>query len=555
MLHHLSIRDFVIVAELDLEFESGFTVFSGETGAGKSILLDALALVLGARAEASMVRHGQTRAEISASFTMPEALRAWFIEQELLTTDTAGESETLILRRTIDVQGRSRAFINGSLSTLGQLREIGEQLVDIHGQHAHQQLMRADAQRTLFDLYAGIAPLAAEVKQAWSSWRAANATLHAAQDQEHSLQLEREQLAWKLNELETLAAQPGEWEELGTEHQRAAHAADLIDNTQQALRALSEEDDALLTRLSTVLAAVRKSAAIDSGLTDTLSELEAAQIQLQEATHSLNHYVQRLELDPARLAQIEARLADFHTLARKFRLAPEALHTEVNNCQAQLDALDATLDVPALQKIEAKAQQNYQALAQRLSQQRNNATPALGQAVTAHMQSLAMAGGSFEVALIALPEGSAHGLEQIEFQVAGHPGVPVRPLTKIASGGELARIGLALAVVASAASLTPSLIFDEVDSGIGGAAAEAVGRLLRQLGEHRQVLCVTHLPQVAARGMQHLGITKQTSAAGQPISIVTQLNAEQRIEEIARMLGGAQITATTRQHAKELLAG
>ncbi len=555
MLHHLSIRDFVIVAALELEFEAGFTVFSGETGAGKSILLDALALVLGARAEASMVRHGQTRAEISASFTVPESLRAWLSEQALLSENETAENDILILRRTIDVQGRSRAFINGSLSTLTQLREVGEQLVDIHGQHAHQQLMRADAQRTLFDLYAGTASLADEVGQAWRAWRTASTALLTAQNQEHTLQLEREQLAWKLSELETLAAQPGEWEEIGVEHQRASHAANLIESTQQALLELSEADDALLTRFNAILASVRKSADIDSGLTDTLSALEAAEIQLQEAVHSLSHYAQRLDLDPERLAQIEARLADFYAIARKFRLPPEALHTEAINFRTQLTALEATLDLQALQTAETEAQKDYQVLAQRLSQQRKKATRKLGDAVTKQMQSLAMAGGSFEVALIALSEGGAHGLEQIEFQVAAHPGVPVRPLTKVASGGELARIGLALAVVASAASLTPTLIFDEVDSGIGGAAAEAVGRLLQQLGAGRQVLCVTHLPQVAARGMQHLCIAKQTSAAGQPLSTVTPLNTEQRIEEIARMLGGAQITATTRQHAKELLAG
>ncbi|MCO7339408.1 DNA repair protein RecN [Burkholderia multivorans] len=548
MLRHLSIRDFVIVAALDLEFDAGFTVFSGETGAGKSILIDALALALGERADASVVRTGCSRADITAEFTPHDRVARWLDEHAFDAEDT------VMLRRVIDANGRSRAFINGTSATLAQLRELGEMLVDIHGQHAHQLLMRPDAQRELFDTHAGLVAEAANVARAWRVWRDATQAIDAAKAHERELQLEREKLAWQLAELDKLAPQPSEWEEVSAEHKRLSHSANLIEGVRGALDALSESDDAMLTQLGAIVSKLRSLADYDAALGDALASLEPAEIQLQEAVYSLSHYAQRLDLDPDRLAQVEMRLDALHSTARKFRLPPDTLHEEHAARRAQLAALDAAADLGALEAAQAKAWDAYLADAKRLSKARAQAAKALGTAVTAGMQELSMAGGSFEVALVPLADGGPHGLEQIEFRVAGHAGVPLRPLAKVASGGELARISLARAVIASAASPTPTLIFDEVDTGIGGGVAEVVGRLLHQLGRDRQVLCVTHLPQVAARGDHHFQVAKGSDEHGGTVSTVVALDKASRIEEVARMLGGLEITATTRKHAKEMLA-
>ncbi|BBO58997.1 DNA repair protein RecN [Mycoavidus sp. B2-EB] len=557
MLRYLSIRDFVIVNTLKLEFEPGFTVFSGETGAGKSILIDALTLALGARADASVVRAGQPRTEITAEFMVSEQVRYWLNEHAL---DDA-EHDNLLLRRVIDSGGRSRAFINGTPATLAQLREIGEMLVDLHGQHAHQLLMRPQAQRTLFDLHAGLAPLAHETAQAWHRWHDAIRATQTAHDANREIQLEREQLIWQLDELDQLAPQPGEWESTHTEHRRLTHAASLIHCVQHALEVLAESDQALLPRLGALMNQLRKQTQIDDRLADALTALEPAEIQISEAVHTLNHYAQQLELDPARLAQIETRLNALHSSARKFHVTPETLPAEHAARRARLKEFEAATNLEQLHADAASAQAHYEKLARQLSQARAQAAQKLSAAVTTTMQDLAMAGGRFEVALVPLtqmaeeshPLGRAHGFEQIEFRVASHPSVPLRPLAKVASGGELARISLALSVITSTANPTPTLIFDEVDSGIGGAVAEVVGRLLHQLGQQRQVLCVTHLPQVAARGDVHLQVTKQTTSAQQIVSLVTSLDPASRVEEIARMLGGIEITSTTRQHAQEML--
>lgn len=555
MLRHLSIRDFVIVAALDLEFDSGFTVFSGETGAGKSILIDALALALGARADASVVRTGESRADITAEFETHAQVEQWLDKQALGTTaDEDHHGSTVMLRRVVDANGRSRAFINGTAATLAQLREVGEMLVDIHGQHAHQLLMRPDAQRELFDTHAGLTETAATVTRAWRTWREKVQAVEHAQTRDRELQLERERLAWQLTELDKLSPQPGEWEEVNSEHRRLSHSANLIDGVQGAFGALSESDDAMITHLASIVSKVRDLAEIDPALNDVLAALEPAEIQLQEAAYSLSHYAQKLELDPDRLAQVEKRLDALHSAARKFRLQPGTLPEEHEARRAQLAALDAAADLESLHAAEAKAKEAFLTEAKKLSKARIKAGKALGAAVTTGMQELSMKGGSFEVALVPLPEGGAHGLEQIEFRVAGHAGVPLRPLAKVASGGELARISLALAVIASAASPTPTLIFDEVDTGIGGGVAEVVGRLLHQLGQARQVLCVTHLPQVAARGDHHFQVAKAGNGKGGTVSSVTSLDRASRVEEVARMLGGLEITATTRKHAKEMLA-
>jgi DNA repair protein RecN (Recombination protein N) len=549
MLRQLSIRDFVIVAALDIEFDRGFTVLSGETGAGKSILIDALALTLGARADGAVVRVDQPRADITAEFGLQESARRWLADHAL----DASDGSTVMLRRVVDAGGRSRAFINGTPATLTQLRDLGEMLVDIHGQHAHQLLVRNDAQRDLFDAHAGLEPLAAAVGRAWRAWRDSRAALDAAQHREREIELERERLTWQLAEFDKLSPQPGEWEEICTEHRRLSHAASLIEGVQGALDTLTQADGAIVSQLASVIGKIRELADIDEGLLDALLALEPAEIQLQEAAHSLSHYASRLDLDADRLAEVDTRMNVLHSTARKFRLQPEALPAEYAARREQLASLDAASDAGALRAAERRAQDTYMQIAGQLSQARAAGAGALGVAVTGAMQELSMAGGRFEVALLPLPEGGAHGLEQIEFRVAGHPGVPVRPLAKVASGGELARISLALSVIASNASLTPTLIFDEVDTGIGGAVAEVVGRMLFQLGRDRQVLCVTHLPQVAARGDRHLKVAKAV-LDGQTVSTITPLDKAQRVEEVARMLGGVEITATTRKHAKEMLA-
>ncbi|CAH2779457.1 MAG: DNA repair protein RecN [uncultured Caballeronia sp.] len=550
MLRHLSIRDFVIVAALDLEFERGFTVFSGETGAGKSILIDALALTLGARADASIVRTGEARADITAEFSTHAQVSRWLDEHAL----AIGDADTVMLRRVVDSSGRSRAFINGMPATLVQLRELSEMLVDIYGQHAHQLLMRPDAQRELFDTHAGLLDAAQKVARAHRVWRDASRAVELAQNRDRELQLERERLAWQLSELDKLAPQPGEWEEVSAEHHRLSHSASLIDGVQGALNALSESDEAIITQLSAIMSKLRSLVDIDPALADVLASLEPAEIQLQEASYSLSHYAQRLELDPNRLAQVEHRMEQLHSAARKFRMQPEALPKEHAEWRRQLATLDAAADLDALRAAVAKAKEVYLAEATVLSKVRGKAAKSLGKAVTKGMQELSMVGGSFEVALVPLAEGGANGLEQIEFRVAGHAGVTLRPLAKVASGGELARISLALAVIASTGSPIPTLIFDEVDTGIGGGVAEVVGRLLHQLGRDRQVLCVTHLPQVAARGDHHFQVAKAGDSAGGTVSTVTPLDKSKRVEEVARMLGGLEITATTRKHAKEMLA-
>jgi DNA repair protein RecN (Recombination protein N) len=435
-----------------------------------------------------------------------------------------------------------------------QLRELSEMLVDIHGQHAHQLLMRPDAQRELFDTHAGLLDSAQKVARAHRVWRDATHAVDLAQNRDRELQLERERLAWQLSELDKIAPQPGEWEEVSAEHHRLSHSASLIDGVQGALNALSESDEAMITQLAAIVSKLRSLVDIDPALADVLASLEPAEIQLQEASYSLSHYAQRLELDPNRLAQVEHRMEQLHSAARKFRMQPEALPEEHAERRRQLAALDAAADLDALRAAVTKAKEAYLAEATVLSKARGKAAKSLGKAVTKGMQELSMVGGSFDVALVPLAEGGANGLEQIEFRVAGHAGVTLRPLAKVASGGELARISLALAVIASTASPTPTLIFDEVDTGIGGGVAEVVGRLLHQLGRDRQVLCVTHLPQVAARGDHHFQVAKAGDSAGGTVSTVTPLDKSKRVEEVARMLGGLEITATTRKHAKEMLA-
>ncbi len=549
MLLSLSIRDFVIVDRLELEFKPGFTVLTGETGAGKSILIDALALVLGERADAGVVRAGSERAELSAEFecTKIPLLQAWLDENGL-----ADEPGLCLMRRVIDASGRSRSFINGSAVTLQQLREAGECLVDIHGQHAHQSLLKSPAQRELLDGYAGLGDSAREVARHYRDWQAVRERYLAWERDSAAAEAELEQLEWQVRELQTLGLGPEEWPELQAEHARLAHSASLLENAQYAVELLAEGDQALLSQLNGLIGRINKVVEFDPALGEPLAILDSAAAQMQEAAYGLRHYVQRLDMDPDRLRQIEQRLEQVHDMARKYRVAADALPQLLEESAARLEGLQRLGSAEVLQRLEAEAQAVYLASAKELSSARRLTAQELGSKVSEAMQQLAMAGGRFEVALHALAEGNAHGLEQVEFLVSSHSSLAAKPLAKVASGGELSRISLAIQVVTSKVAAVPTLIFDEVDVGIGGGVAEVVGKMLQGLGSERQVLCITHLPQVAALGHHHWQVSK-TTHDGQVVSRIAVLDQPRRIEEVARMLGGVTITDTTRQHAAEML--
>jgi DNA repair protein RecN (Recombination protein N) len=553
MLRSLYIRDFVIVDELDIDLESGFTVLTGETGAGKSILLDALSLAMGERADPSQIREGKNRAEISAIFSLGDPLKktisAWLEAQDFSTED---DGATIILKRVIDTSGRSKAFVNGGTATLNQLKELSSFLVDIHGQHAHQLLLKAGAQRDLLDNQANLDGSVSEVKQLYQAWQTAKKQLQLAINAGDNLQKEQERLAWQLEELDALAPQAGEWTEIEQDHARLANAAKLIDGSQKAIQALQDQEGNAEELLSKAFHEIADLAKLDSNLEDAKIAIESAQIQIGEASHSLNRYLQKIDVDPERLATVEERLKALHSAAKKFKVTPNDLPEKWAEIQEQVTALKNSQDLGALEQNLSKTLAAYSKSAKKLSQERVAAAKILETLVTAAMQDLAMSGGVFAIQIEALEEGNAHGLEQVEFLVAGHPGATPKQLAKVASGGELARISLAISVITSEASQIPTLIFDEVDSGIGGAVAETVGKRLKELGQAHQVLCVTHLPQVAAEGHQHWKVAKQ-SQDNVTISSMQILSRQERVEEIARMLGGAEITDTTRRHARELL--
>lgn len=553
MLRTLTIRDFVIVDTIELEFSNGFTVFTGETGAGKSILIDALQLALGGRGDASMVREGAAKADISAEFTLGTTARSWLAANEF-----SAEEGTALVRRVIDNAGRSKAWINGISATATQLRDLGEMLVDIHGQHAHQSLLKTEAQRELLDNQIAVRDPETRgdvlaTQAAYKAWRALVRQREEFENDARNVLLERERLEWQVGELDKLAPKAGEWAEISNEHSRLSHAASLLDGAQEALQAISESDTPILSQLSSLNTKLGKLVDVDAQLQAVLDCMEPARIQLQEAVYALNNYIDKVELDPDRLREVDARMEALHSAARKFRTTPEELHEEHAALKARLQQLADASDLEGLRKQEEKARAAYMDVARRMSKRRAAAAVELGRQVTAAMQELSMSGGSFAVALNE-GEPGAHGLEQVEFLVAGHAGVAPRPLAKVASGGELARISLAIAVITAHATTTPTLIFDEVDTGIGGGVAEVVGRLLKRLGQQRQVLCVTHLPQVASQANQHFQVAKGTTGEGRTVSRIDVLDSRARVEEVARMLGGIEITETTRKHARELLA-
>ncbi len=551
MLSHLQLRDFALVESLEVDLYPGLTVLTGETGAGKSILVEALALALGNRADSTMVRPGATRAEITVTMTLDEqpAARTWLAAQEL------EDEKECVLRRIIGSDGRSKAFINGRAVTRRQLMELGRLLVDIHGQHEHQSLLRRDFLLQLLDDYAAHTELLAAVASAYERLQA----LARERDE-----LERlgpggdalELLRYQLEELQAQALDRETLTALEEEYRRLSHAGDLLETAQRAVDRLEADEQGLQAGLVRIVHELQALLRHDSRLEAPVALLESAQIQLQEAADELRHYVQALDLDPARLQEVERRLSRLHDLARKHRVRLEALPELYQSLAQHYESLvSADQRRQALSAELATAEKAYLQAAEALRQSRRQAAGELAAQVVQHLQRLGMAGGTLEVQLTPLPaaQRSARGLDQVDFLVSANPGQPPRPLSKVASGGELSRISLAIHVVtAQRRGGIPTLIFDEVDVGVGGHIAEVVGRELKQLARHRQVLCITHLPQVAAQGQQHLRVRKRNAGRKTHIEI-EPLEGEARQEEIARMLGGSRITARTRAHAQEMI--
>ena len=544
-LRRIALRDFVIVQSLDLDLAAGFTVLTGETGAGKSILVDALQLALGARAEASVVREGAPRCEIAAEFDLLPAVTQWLDEQGFPS------EERLLVRRTVDTEGRSRAWINGSAATMTQLKALADGLVDIHGQHAWQSLTRAGAVRDLLDAYAGIDTTATHAR--WAQWREQRKALQAATERQTSLRQDGERLVWQIAELDKLAPAAHEWEDINSQHSRLANAQALIDAAQQATELLDGQEDSAAALIHRALTPLQAQSHIEPAFRGPVEALEAALAQVQDSVHSLNQLArQQADLDPANLAELDQRMALWMSLARRYRSTPADLAPLHAQWRAELAQIDQALDLDALQRAERAAWQACETEMKVLTRQRQQAAPQLSQAVSDTMQTLGMQGGRFEVALQRLAEPQAHGWEQVEFLVAGHAGATPRPVGKVASGGELSRIALAISVITSRLGRAPTLIFDEVDAGVGGTVAHTVGQLLRQLGQDRQVLAVTHLPQVAACADQHLLVSKQR-AGRQTVSAVQAIATDARVSELARMLGGGDSSAVSLAHARELL--
>lgn len=559
MLRRLALRDFVIVPALELEFHTGFSVLTGETGAGKSILIDALQLALGSRGDVGLVREGAARAEVSAEFDTPGALTQW-LEDAGFGADP--DEATLLLRRTIDAQGKSRAWINGSPATLLQLREVADHLLDIHGQHAWQSLTKASATRAMVDAQAGLDT--SDLAGRFADRKAAAEVLARARDRGEELNRERERLVWQIGELDKLGPGEGEWAELSAEHQRLANAQALIDAVRRALDSVTDAEranaEALTNRAVDALCDVSDH---DPRIAPVIESLQGALAQLQDAARSLNNYLGHADLEPKRLAELDARLSAWMGMARRYRRPPDQLAALLVQWRAELAALEAAADTAALEASLAQADRHYLAEAQRVGVARARAAGPLAAAVTRAMQGLGLAGGRFEVALTPLAVPQSQGLESVEFLVAGHAGSTPRPLAKVASGGELSRLALAIAITTLAAGPEAganaqaggvhTLIFDEIDAGIGGAVGDTVGALMQRLGCQRQVLAVTHLAQVAACADHHYVVSKATRADGHTASTVVPVSGEARAVEVARMLGGERLADTRLAHARAML--
>jgi DNA repair protein RecN (Recombination protein N) len=544
MLLSLTIKDFVIVSHLSLDCTAGLTVLSGETGAGKSILIDALSLCMGERSDASMVREGADAAHVTAEFEVRNDTRA-------LLQSNALPCEELIIRRVVYRNGKSRALVNETPVTATLLKALADCLIDIHGQHAFQSLVRADEQRRLLDAHAGLLAQCLEVREAWRHWQALDKLLQQAIEQQDQIASERERLAWQLDEIDKVAPAPGQWEDLCQQHARLANAAELLDGAQSALDLLTDAEPSLSGQLTAVASRLTQLTRKDESLGEIVRLLNDADIQVQEAARSLGAYLRQVDLDPQRLTEVDERLSRWHTAARKMRIAPETLAEKAEEIRLQLSELDRQVDTDALSKQVKTSQAAFLSKATDLKARRSQAAQILSKAVSASMQGLNLTGGVF-VCDVREADPSANGIDHVEFLVAGHAGVTPRALAKVASGGELARISLAISVITSQSSTIPTLIFDEVDSGIGGAVAETVGKYLRQLAAERQVLCVTHLPQVASQGHTHWRVSKAFDGKSTH-SRIDVLDEAARIGEIARMLGGQTITENTRATAREML--
>jgi DNA repair protein RecN (Recombination protein N) len=548
VLRALAIRDFVIVEQHDLELAGGFTTLTGETGAGKSILIDALKLALGDRADAGVVRAGAQRAEIAADFDVASvpAAREWLAAQDL------EQGDECVLRRTIDATGRSRGFVNGRPATAAQLREVGELLVDIHGQHDHQLLLRRDRQRALLDAYGESEVLARDVASRFQAWRRVAEQRAARESAQKTSARERDLVSHEVRELDALDFQPQQWIEDQAEHRRLAHAQELIASVSTAAEALDEAEGAVTERLSEVASQLSEAAGLDPDLESARRDAETAEVHAREAAHQLRRYLQKLEVDPGRLAELDGRLKAVLDCARKYRLDPAEIPTALDERRRRLEELGGEESLEALKAQEAALEKAFRTEATKLSERRRSAARKLATEVTATMQKLAMSGGRLEVGLQPLEAPQAGGLESVELLVAANAGQPPAPLAKVASGGELSRISLAIQVLLSGGASVPTLVFDEVDAGVGGAVAEVVGQLLASLARHHQVLAVTHLAQVAVHARQQLRVAKATTGDA-TLASVEALAADDRVGEIARMLGGLRITEATRRHAEEML--
>ncbi len=552
MLTQLYIRDFAIVRELSLSFEPNFTVLTGETGAGKSILIDALALVLGDRADSDVIRHGCARAEVSAGFALKPSHDAakWLKEHDLF------DDQECVLRRVVEADKPSRGFINGRPAPIQMLRELGEYLVDVHGQHEHQSLLRREAQRQILDDYAELEETVSVLSGHYHEMQSLHERLELLKQQTADREARVELLRYQARELDALGLAADEIPALEEEHARLANGAELIEGVQAVAQAVQEDEETAVARqLARAISRLESLGQYDPKLGEIATLLNEAAIQIDEAGGRLNHYLDSLELDPARLQTVERRLSTVHDLARKHKVKPEelpAVHERVRAELNEVENLDTSLG--RLEENLKKARSTYVKVAKDISRRREAAAKKLARTVTAEMQELGMPGGKFDVALTPLPEDetSAYGLERVEFLVSANPGQPPRPLAKVASGGELSRISLALQVVLAGTGRIPTLIFDEVDVGIGGRVAEVVGRKLRALGQTRQVLCITHLAQVAAQGAHHVLVRKQ-SEEGTALAEAVLLTERERITEIARMIGGVEISKQTFAHAKDML--
>ncbi len=551
MLSELAIRDFAIIDDLQLSLGAGMTVLSGETGAGKSILIDALGLLLGDRADASAVRDGRDRAEISAIFDLADApaARAWLAEREL-----AGESECLV-RRVVSREGRSRHWINGSPAAGRDLRELGEHLVDIHGQHAHQSLLRPGAQRDLLDEHGHLAAQLSALGELVHELQACERDIRELDATDDTGQSRLELLQFQVDELQALAPVPDEWETLTAEHRRLANAEQLLRDGQSLLALLTDDDTAsAIDRLGQAERRLGDLAAVDDGFAGPAELIAGARIQAQEAADDLRRQLDGIALDPERLATVEARMEAIQDLARKHHCRPEELPAQLDELTAALERLEGgRARLAELQTRRDQLRADYADAADQLHQARTEAAGTLAAAVTDGLRDLGMPAGRFEIDVEARPEAavSAHGHDRIQFRVSANPGQAPRPLERVASGGELSRISLAIQMAAVGGSPIPTLVFDEVDAGIGGGVAEIVGRCLRRLADQGQVLCVTHLPQVAAQARHHLQVAKQV-VDGHTRTDIGLLDDDARIEELARMLGGLEITDRTLEHAREM---